>query len=90
MTLENLARMTQRGFTGVDRKIDGFRRGVDIKFGDLRREMDKFATKAELRETEEHLLDAIRGIEVRRHEFEELQTYVEILGRRIVALEKKV
>ncbi len=60
VSIEKLAHMTQKGFAAVDEK-----------FAEIRREM---ATKSELRETEEHLLDVIRGIEVRRPEFEAVQS----------------
>ena len=89
ITNDELARMVQRGFDAAATK-DDLR---DLATKDdlhqvetrLRQEM---ATKHELRETEEHLLDAVRGIEVKRRDFEALEGQVEELSRRVATLEK--
>lgn len=88
--IDALARMTERGFEDVRKEMatraDLKEVATKTEFQELRREM---ATKTELRETEEHLLDAIRGIEVRRRDFDALAGVVEDLDRRLSALEKK-
>ena len=86
---DQLARMTQRGFSTIESKLASFREETKSEFVAVRREMAQMATKSELRETEEHLLDAIRGIEVRKRDCDALQAEVEILSRRVNALEKK-
>ena len=85
MTLEKLAQMTQRGFLSVDKRIDGIEERMATKS-----DLEKFATKSDLRETEERLLDAIRGIEVKKRDFEALQSEVGELSRRVGAPEKKI
>ncbi len=79
MTLDELAQMTQRGFLGVDER-----------FANIEKQLKNFATKKDLQETEEHLLDAIKGIEVKRHDFDALKSEVGDLSQRIVGIEKKI
>lgn len=55
--------MTQREFTNV-------REEMAVGFSAVRREMSTKADKADLRETEERLLHAIKGIEVRKADFD--------------------
>lgn len=78
VTIEKLAQMSQKEFTAIGEKIDGVR-------DELRGEMKTgFAqARADLQETEERLLNAITGVEVKRPEFDSLKGDV---GR----LEKKV
>lgn len=73
--IDELAQMTQRGFVEINNQLTAMRRNT--------------VTKHELRDTEEHLLDAISGIEVRRRDFEALTGVVEDLVERIAVLEKR-
>jgi hypothetical protein len=45
--------------------------------------------RRELHESEGRLLNAIRGIEVRRQDFDTLQAQVEDIGRRLKVVEKR-
>lgn len=49
----------------------------------------KVSLSKNLDESEERLLDAIRGMEVRKEDFEALETEVRELGARVSALERK-
>lgn len=87
--IDNLARMTQQGFLDVQKRFED----VDEQFAEIR---ESFATKAEfkeirhdLHETEERLLDAIQGNEVKKRDFDALADDVEDLDRRVGVLEKK-
>lgn len=79
ITIDKLARMTQAEFATV-------REEMAAGFAAVHREM---ATKRDLAESEERLLDAIRGIEVRKNDFDALKHEVERLGRRVSYLEKR-
>jgi hypothetical protein len=88
ITLEELARLTQEGFKAVDSRfaaVDASFEAVDAKLARLE---SKMATKSDLRESEERLLQAISGNEVRRPDFEALQHDVEDLSGRVKSLEK--
>jgi hypothetical protein len=76
--IEELAHLTQRGFLDVQK-------GMATMDARLRQEL---ATKRDLRETEERLLDAVRGTEVKRRDLEALADQVEQLTGRVAALEK--
>ena len=89
LTTDELARMTQRGFAAVDEK-----------FIEVHHEMLKLATKDDLRESvkglkndiqesEGRLLNAIKGIDVKRAELEDLREDVKELAVRVSAFEKK-
>lgn len=91
--IDELARMTERGFGEVHNEVSSIRKEMATK-ADLREmatkaDLRELATKVELRETEEHLLDAMRGIEVKRRDFEALTDVVESLVHRVSLLEKK-
>ena len=58
-SIQQLARMTQRGFVDIKDQMGGLRRDV-AKFA-TKQDMAKFATKFDLQETEERLLYAIKG-----------------------------
>ncbi len=92
--IDALARMTQRGFIETNKQfgqtIEKLRREVRDDLHETESRLrQELVTKRELRETEEHLLDAIRGIEVRRQDFETLEGEVKDLSRRVTTLEKK-
>ena len=70
----------------IDQKIDELARMTQRGLEDIRKDM---ATKQELRETEEHLLDAIRGIEVKKRDFDALADIVQDLAHRLSLLEKR-
>lgn len=72
ITLEDVARMTQEGFEAVGAELHQVRKEV----------------AGQIRESEERLLQAISGVEVRRPEFEALQHDVEDLSGRVGALEE--
>ena len=50
---------------------------------------NRMASKAQLAETEERLLAAIRGIEVRREDLDSLKADVHELSARVARLERK-
>lgn len=83
ITLEEIARLTQDGFEAVDGKLDA----AEARLAHLENRM---ATKNDIGESEERLLHAIQGIEIRRPEFETLQDDVEDLGKRVDFLEKRL
>jgi hypothetical protein len=74
ITIDRLARMTQVELTAVRKDMAAefatVRHDMAAEFADVRREM---ATKRDLAESEERLLDAIRGIEVRKNDFDALK-----------------
>lgn len=84
MTIEQLARMSQKEFAAIGEKIDEVRE-------ELREEMKTgFAqTTSDLSETEGRLLNAIAGVEVKRREFDSLKGDVAELDARVGSLEKK-
>jgi polyhydroxyalkanoate synthesis regulator phasin len=75
---DELARITQRGFEAVDEPFDAVRRSIM-----------RLESKDDLRESEERLLFAIKGIDIRRPGFEALVDDVKELARRVNALENK-
>lgn len=82
ITVDQLARTTQRGFVEVDEKLL-----------DIQHDVSGLATKEELRttiqESEGRLLDAIKSIDVKRAEIEDLREDVKELIGRVSMLEKK-
>ena len=68
-SVEQLARMTSRGFAAVDERFSA----VDEQFTALRRETatkaDIQGMKTDLRESEERLLNAITNVEVAQARF---------------------
>lgn len=91
--IDALARMTQRGFFAVDKKFSGRFDGLHGQIDWLRRDAatkeDLKILRGEIRDTSEHLLDAIRGIEVKKRDFEALVDVVEELRDRVAVLEKR-
>lgn len=88
-TIDKLARMTAQGFEAVDKKFGAIEEKIDEEIGALRGELKNFATKSDLAQTEERLLTAINGIEIKRPEFEILKNDVKDLSHRVSASEKK-
>jgi polyhydroxyalkanoate synthesis regulator phasin len=82
ITVEKLAKMTQREFTNVHEEMA-------VGFATVRREISTKADKTDLLETEERLLHAIKGIEVRKADFDGLADEVKDLARRVHQLEKR-
>ncbi len=79
MTTDGLAAMIERNIAHKE-DIESLRRDMSEEF---------HAVHRDLHETEERLLNAIRGIGVRRQDFDALQANVDELARRLSALEKK-
>lgn len=97
MTLDTLAGMVQRGFTGVREEFTSVREEIaDIRSTMATKEdLEGFATKADLVETREVLARAIKDLETKlfayvgsnREEFERLKTWMEDIDERLSALE---
>ena len=85
ITRDELARMVARGFDNTATKDDV--RRLEKRTATVEESM---ATKSDLLESEERLLTAIRGIEVRKDDFESLQQDVKELASRVEQLEKRV
>ena len=89
ITTVELARMTQRGFADVDEKFVGAHHEISkLATKDDLRESTR-GLKNDLQESEERLLDAIKSIDVKRAELEDLREDVRELTVRMNSFEKK-
>jgi len=79
--IEKLARAVNKGFEDVTREFAEFRAEFRQEVKELRKEMATKADKAELKLTEERLLDAIRNTEVKKRDFDALADRVEVLEK---------
>ena len=84
ITLDELAKMTQRGLTEV-------RDDLAEDLMTLREETARGigAVRQDILESEQRLLMAVKGIEVRKEDFVVLRDEVHELTRRVSALEKR-
>ena len=76
--IEQLARMTQKGFLHMEKQ---FNETISEKTSELGTELKKdiSTVKIDLRETEERLLNAINSTEVKKHDFDALEERVTTL-----------
>ncbi len=81
--LESLARMTEREFGAVRSEIGSVR-------GEIKEIRETMATKSDLHESEQRLLEAIRNIDIKRQEFEALEREVKDLNERLIIVEKRI
>ena len=84
MSVMDLARITNRSFGDLEIRFDA----IDEQFRDIRVEMRGFSTKRDLQETEDRLLAAINGVEIKRLEFDALKNDVADLSGRVATIEK--
>jgi hypothetical protein len=91
MTIAELARTTNTAFNKVEIRFQEMRHEMQAGFQEVRRDfrIDLREVERHILETEEHLLDAINGVEVRRPEFDALKGDVEDLSGRVGILEGK-
>lgn len=75
MTLEDLAIITQKGFDGVDKRIDKLKSEIDERFDTVDERFNKV----------EERLDRIENILIARHDRE-----IELLRDRILEIETKL
>jgi hypothetical protein len=84
MTVDDLARVTNRAFGDLEKSLDERFDGVHQEIRDFRIE-----AAVNLRETEQRLVDALNRIEIKLPHFETLKVDVEDLSDRVGILEKK-